>query len=193
MTQFKPYQEGIEVSGKAIQSMTELAGSDIIEILTKYEIANLIPDENHWYSQEKWLKAFKEIALKVGPLKLFLIGKKIIKTAIVPPMHNIEEALKQIDIAYHMNHRDAEGNILYNPNGKKILEGIGHYRYKKVNANTRLIISDSTYPCDFDRGVITGFANKFNPNAIIKHDKKSPCRKLDQESCTYIITFEPNE
>ena len=101
---------------------------------------------------------------------------------------SIEESLKSIDIAYHMNHRNAQGQILYD-NGM-LLDGIGHYYYFKPSSENKIIMNcRNPYQCDFDRGIISAQALRFEPNAIIKHDDTKECRKLGAESCTYIITW----
>ena len=142
-----------------------------------------------WYSQAKWLRIFKLIAEKTGPNTLLNIGKKIPENAIFPSyIASIDDALKAIDIAYHMNHKNAQGQVLY-INGE-LLEGIGHYFYlKDTDENKITMICQNPYPCDFDRGIISAQAFKFKPNAIIKHDDSKECRKLGAESCTYIITW----
>lgn len=190
---YEPFEKGIEVLGISMYSV--IASLPAIPFLVdKYFIeAGLpIPSEirlDGWYSQEKWLTIFKLIAEKTGPNTILNIGKKIPEKAVFPMnITSIDDSLKSIDVAYHMNHRNAQGKVLYN-NGA-LLEGIGHYSYSRPSSENKIImVCENPYPCDFDRGIISAQALKFEPTAVIKHDLTKECRKLGADSCTYIITW----
>ena len=189
---YKPFEDGIEVIGTSIFSVISSLPS-IPFIVEKYfqEVGLPIPAElnhNEWYSQEKWLKIFKVISDKAGPNTLLNIGKKIPENALFPKeINSLEEALLSIDIAYHMNHRNSTGQVLYDNNVK--LEGIGHYLYiKNENEHFPKMVCENPYPCDFDRGIITAMAQKYEPDAVILHSSKE-CRKDGFNSCTYTIRW----
>lgn len=190
---YEPFEEGIEVLGTSMISVIASLPS-VPFIVDRYFIDVGLPipaklEPEAWYSQAKWLKIFKLISDKTGPNTLLNIGKKIPENAVFPlNISSIEEALQSIDIAFHMNHRNAKGQVLYD-NGK-LLEGIGHYNYiKKTNENKITMVCNNPYHCDFDRGIISAQAFKFKPNAIIMHDDSKECRKLGADSCTYNITW----
>jgi len=197
--QFKTFEQGIEVNGQTVYAIVDgfklfkaIAARFLLENEIGEEVEGgdikIIPEK--WYSQEAWLKAFESIAKKVGESVLFQIGLAIPENAKFPPwVKDIESAIKSIDIAYHMNHR--KGNIaLFDPNTGKMTEGIGHYGFEKVK-NENIIVSEceNPYPCEFDRGIITTMAKKFEDRAKVLHDDSKPCRKNGAESCTYIISW----
>ncbi len=194
MAQFKPYAEGIEVRGTIIRSTIDGMGvfkNVAFKILSDVGFDNIIFSEDRWYSQKKWLEAFRRISEEVGPNTLFTIGTKIMKNAVLPPLNTIEEALSLMDIAYHMNYRDRKGRILYDPVKKVMSEGIGHYKciMAKDGKNKAIMFCDNPYPCDFDRGIITEFSRKFSPFAKAVHIDSKPCRKKGADSCTYLVTW----
>ncbi len=89
-----------------------------------------------------------------------------------------------------MNHQNTKGEVLFNPASGKMIEGIGHYKYEKVSGkNEATITCNNPYPCDFDLGIISTMAKKFNKTAQITHDDKKPCRKKGAETCTYIVKW----
>ena len=191
MVIFKAFEEGIEVNGQTINTILEGMIS-IKFVVDKYfeqaglpKTGEIEPDK--WYSQQKWLDIFQTISERIGPTSMYKIGKKIPENAKFPSeIDNIEKALASIDVAYHMNHKNAKGQVLFD--NSKIYEGIGHYGYEKI-PNEKIVIMkcENPYDCDFDRGIITAMANRFNPTAKINHDDSKECRKDGKNSCTYII------
>lgn len=191
LVMFKPFEEGCDVLGGAINSMLSSL-SAIPLIVDKYFVdigyppASEIKDDQ-WYSMEKWLLIFKLISDKTGPHTLLNIGKKIPYTAQFPKNNGtLADGLKSIDIAYHMNHRNAQGQVLYS-NGV-ILEGIGHYLLRDVSNEEAIMVCENPYPCDFDKGIILAMAQKFEPRAIVQHESVE-CRKNDSNYCIYKVTW----
>ena len=116
------------------------------------------------------LRAFKRIAESVGESKLYAIGLRIPENAKFPPhIKTIDDAVASIDVAYHMNHRKA-GKVMFDPATGAMLEGIGHYGYKKLGPRSIESVSANPYPCSFDRGIITTMARRFEKGAAIVHD-----------------------
>jgi hypothetical protein len=203
--QYKPFEKGIEVIGqtvyaivdginsfKGISSFKKLAPKHLLAvgIGEKDGHEGIKIDPAAWYSQEEWLKAFESIGNEVGVAVLYEIGQVIPKNAKFPPwVVDVDSAIKSIDIAYHMNHRKG-GQAMFDPNTGKMLEGIGHYGYQRVEGRNMIIsVCENPYPCSFDRGIITTMAKKFQPSVSVIHDNSEPCRKNGAESCTYIITW----
>lgn len=190
--QFKPFEPGIEVNGQTVFAIVD--GFGIVKSLSRSHLRDAGLEEEidleGWYSQEKWLKAFESIAKIYGDNTLFQIGATIPKNAAFPPwVKDIDTAIQAINIAYHMNHRK-NGTALFDPGSGKMLEGIGHYGYRRIPGE-KLIISEcnNPYPCRFDHGIITTMATRFEPGAKVTHDDSKPCRKNGAESCTYLITW----
>ncbi len=192
MAEFTPYTKGITLNGKTIHSITstDMLKDKAFKCLATVGLDNYIPDDRHWYSLTKFLKAFKMMADEINPHALFMVGQRILGTAVLPPMKNIEEALGLLDITYHMNHKDPDGRVMFDPEKKIMLDGIGHYKAIKVKGKKEIrMIVDVPYPCRFDRGLINTFARRYNKTAYIREDLDAPCRSKGADSCTYIITW----
>ncbi len=192
MEQYRFEVQKIEVNGATILAFVNGMGvfkKKAIEILSSYGINDIQPDE--WYPAQSYLNAFKVISEKLGDKVVRQMGKNIPKSAKWPSgIKDIESALASIDIAYHINHRK-NGKPLFDPDTGKIEEGIGHYRFEKIDDHSAKIICDSPYPCDFDMGIIEAVANKFRPQGKtvkITHEENA-CRKRGDKACTYIITW----
>ncbi|MGH7143810.1 MAG: hypothetical protein ACREJ2_06680 [Planctomycetota bacterium] len=190
--EYKAFEAGIEVNGQTVYAIVD--GFGIVKSLAKthLRLAGLPEDIDRtaWYSQEQWLAAFKGIAKLYGNDTLFGIGLKIPVNAIFPPwVRDIHTAIQSIDIAYHMNHRKA-GQVMFDPDSKQMLEGIGHYGYQPMAGENRILAEcRNPYPCSFDRGILACMATKFAPQAKVTHDSIKPCRNKGGEACTYIVTW----
>jgi len=181
MAQFRAFDRRVEVNGETIRAFIDGMGAfkrKGSELLAAHGIAD--PQPGRWYLQQSWLDAFKEIADTVGIQTLYAIGQKIPEDAQLPPqIDSLNKALPAIDVAYHMNHRGGE---------------IGHYQVAEKAAKSFKLVCTNPYPCDFDRGIIAAFCQRFRPdgsqtNARVVHDDAAPCRKKGAESCTYLVTW----
>lgn len=197
--QFLSFEKGIEVNGQTVYAIVDgfkLIKSLAYKHLKEAGVGEVEKDESvkinpaTWYSQEAWLKAFESISKDVGDSVLYQIGLAIPRNAKFPPwVVDIDTAVKSIDIAYHMNHRKG-GREMFDPTTGKMLEGIGHYGYNRITGENKIIsVCENPYPCEFDKGILTTMAQKFQPLAKVKHDDLKPCRKKGQKSCTYVITW----
>ncbi|NOU16972.1 MAG: hypothetical protein HOO91_05375 [Bacteroidales bacterium] len=193
MAQFVAFDQNVEVNKVTIMSVVnsmEKGKETRISILEKNGISI---EKKEWYSQQSWLNAFKEIANTLGDMNLFLIGKAIIDSAKFPPINNLEEALRSLDIAYHMNHR-LNGKVMFDSQTGTKTEGIGHYRLTDFNAAGKhaVMVCDNPYPSKFDEGIITQLVRKFKTTAAtesIKLNLTKETRIKGGHSCTYNITW----
>ncbi len=194
MAQFVSFHKDAEVDGGTILAFVNSMkrGQDTrLGILQKH---NLNPQAGNWYPQQAWLNAFKEVADTMGDMNLFLIGSAIIENAKFPPMRGLEEALRSIDIAYHMNHR-LHGEVMFNPNTGTMLEGIGHYTLVSFDASKRQAVynCENPYPSKFDEGIISEIVRRFKPADSSRHEVKiditQPRRSQGADSCTYLISW----
>ncbi len=134
MAEFIPFDRNVEVNGQGVLSMVngvhELFRDKMFEIMSRFGIVN--PQIDMWYPQEKWLKAFSEIAEKIGDNTLFAIGKSIPDNAIFPAeIDCLKKALESIDVAYHLNHRGGE---------------IGYYKLVSYNEQTKEAVMECKTP-----------------------------------------------
>ena len=199
MAEFRSFERGMLVNGTTIMSVVEGVGvfqSRARRYLDDAGLHNVVADAAHWYSQQDWLDVFATIAAEVGANTLFSIGTKIPENAKFPPdIKEIEQALASIDVAYHMNHKNRNGQILFDPNRTPaMLGGIGHYRYEQTdNERKATMVCENPYPCDFDRGIIEAMAKRFKPRdsviVLVNHDSTAPCRRKGSESCTYHVSW----
>jgi len=51
------------------------------------------------------------------------------------------------------------------------------------------MVCDDPYPCDYDMGIITSFAKKFDKMATVRHAEHLPCKKKGADSCTYLVKW----
>jgi predicted hydrocarbon binding protein len=189
-------EAGIEVSGESLGAIMDgfrKYPSIASKYLAKFGLArpdsrSLQVERTRWYPLRDWLSAYDGIAQEVGYNSLYSIGKSIPENATFPPhVTDIYSGLASIDVAYHLNHRK-DGEVMFNPETGKMLEGIGHYATEPVANDNRIVCHcDNPYPCDFDRGIIAAMATRFQKQAKAVHDSEAPCRKKGAESCTYVV------
>jgi len=198
--QFRSFEDGIEVNGATITSViSSLQGVNLLKSLFidagLPDPQNIIGDSAHWYSQQKWLNVFREIAQRVGTRTLFNIGRNIPERAVFPDFQgkSMINVLKTIDVAYHINHRNQKGELLFDPSRpakNQWYEGIGHYGVDEIPGyNLAVMKCQTPYPCEFDRGIIFAMSQKFTPTAVVYHDDSKPCRKDGAAYCTYLISW----
>jgi hypothetical protein len=195
--QFIPFEDGVEVSGESLGAIVDgfrNYPTVAMRCLAKYGLVKETAgstqaiDRSAWYPLKNWLAAYQAIAQEVGYNSLYGIGKSIPENATFPPhIKDIETGLASIDVAYHMNHRK-HGEVMFDPSTGKMLEGIGHYHHEVVPGENRIMcVCENPYPCDFDRGIISAMAARFEPEARTVHDSDAPCRKKGAESCTFHV------
>ena len=196
--QFKPFEPGIDVYGSSLDAIVDafkLFPSIALKRLVSHGIGNVnargevVIDKEGWYPQSSWLAAFEGFAATVGTRALFQIGQNVPKHAIFPPaVNDIFRGIASIDVAYHMNHRK-NGKPMFDPSTGQKTKGIG--RYAMMEEGNRKIVSvcENPYPCDFDRGILTAIAVRFERTARVTHDDRAACRKSGMDSCTYQITW----
>jgi hypothetical protein len=196
--QFKPFEPGIEVYGASIDAIVEafkLFPSVALKRLLNYGIGTLkgkdvVIDRDAWYPLGSWLSAYESIATTVGLRALMQIGQQIPKHAPFPPtITDVHSAMASMNAAYHMNHRK-NGKVMFDPATGQMQTGIGNYGYNPVPRERRIIsVCENPYPCDFDRGIITSLAARFERASRVQHDDSGPCRKNGADSCTYVVSW----
>jgi hypothetical protein len=190
MPKYVALREGIEVLGHSILAVTHAMGKYAVlmeNMLARQGIRGVRPDG--WYPQQGFLNAFRAVEFEIGENTLFAMGKKIPDYAELPPqVVSIEGGLSMIDAAYHLHHRDAEGPLFSMETGA-MREGIGHYAFRRDGPRAGVMVCDTPYPSDFDRGIIVGLARRFRPMANAVLDESRETRKLGGDSCTYLLTW----
>lgn len=183
MAQFVAFEKGVEVNGQTILSVIKalpVGQEERRRILGKHGIQN--PEAGKWYSQQAWLSAFKELAGSAGEEILFSIGQAVPENAVFPAdIDTLEKALTSIDQAYRMNHRGGE---------------IGSYRLVefKEKGKKAVMICQTPYPSEFDRGIISTMLRKFSPTSShcfsVDLDPAKISRTKGNHSCTYNIFWQ---
>ena len=79
--------------------------------------------------------------------------------------------------------------VMFDPATGMMLEGIGHYTAQPAGDRKIVCIAENPYPCDFDRGLITAMAARFERGARVIHDDTAPCRKKGADSCKFLISW----
>jgi len=196
--QYKAFEAGVEVNGANVNAFVDafkLFPSVILKCLAKHGIGTMVNknievDSKRWYPQEGWLAAWEEIASSIGPRACYQIGRQVPRHAVFPPsVTDVNSAIASLDIAYHMNHRK-NGKIMFDPSTGQKVKGIGSYGYEAAKGEKRIkSVCENPYPCDFDRGLLTEVAVRFEPQARVSHDDGAPCRTKGANSCTYTVTW----
>jgi hypothetical protein len=163
-----------EVNSELITSMIESFGNYeilVIEILEEHGI-NVDLLETEWISIQKWMDAFREITSRIGPSEIGKIGEKIAGHFSLKNKETMIDALEVLQETYDEHHQ-----------GK-----VGKYEIVEFGINSLQIISDSPYPCTFDRGMIRTIAQKVSKGAKTKHSPAS-CRSLGDKQCIYLVKW----
>lgn len=183
MVQFIAFDRNAEVRGEAI-----LANMSIFPAYYRANVEQLLnenniirPAPNTWFKLQNWLNVFKGIATNYGQYTLFEIGAAVPEKLTFPPhINDLESALRSIDVAYNMNHRNGY---------------IGFYRLFSfdVRAQKAVMECKNPYPCHFDRGIITALARKFVPPTAkfvdVQLDKTKPSRLDGADSSFYTVIW----
>jgi hypothetical protein len=192
----KEIEPGIEINGIFVDIFLEafkLFPSVVLKRLVAFGIGSLqgrevIVDRQAWYPLDSWLAAHDDILKSIGPRASFSIGQQIPKIAVPPPtITDIHGILGGLNVMYHSYHRK-RGKIMADMATGTLLSGIGNYGYQPEGKQRIVSVCDTPYPCDLDRGLITGMAQRFERFARVSHDERS-CRKQGAPSCTYVVAW----
>jgi hypothetical protein len=143
----------------------------------------------YWIPMPAWIQLTHGVAAEVGASTAYSIGRKIAEAAPLPPeIDSITAVLMGVDVSYHMHHRK-DGVVMFDPATGSLLEGIGHYRCELQEGNTAATMTcDNPYSCDLDRGILAGFAGRFEPAVSVTHSGDG-CRKKGDEACIYFVQW----
>jgi len=193
MAEYISFEKGIEVGGNDLTIVTvgTLAISQREVIIEKY---GLKTHKGAWNDLQALLDTFKEIALTIGEMNLFLFGKSVIESMAFPPMNGLKNALESIDVAYHMNHRK-NGKLMFDAKTGAMTEGIGHYKLVKFDEAMReaVMVCHTPYPSKLEEGIILQIVRKYKPQdssqTKVSLDETRETRRKGGESCTFIISW----
>jgi hypothetical protein len=192
----KDIESGIEINGMFVDIFLEafkLFPSVVLKRLLNYGIGtqqgkDIVVDRQTWYPLDKWLAAHEDVAGSVGPRAAFSIGQQIPKIISLPPtVNDVHGVLGSLNAMYHMYHRK-HGKPMFDPGTGTFQSGIGSYGYKAEGKQKIISVCDNPYPCDLDRGLLVGLAQRFERMARLTHDERS-CRKNGSTSCVYTVTW----
>jgi hypothetical protein len=195
--QYRAFEPGIEILGAAV--MATFGGFGPLRSIADRMLcrAGLVDcgapgcagvDVGTWYSQQAWLDVLREVDERFGTEVLFSIGAEIPNNAVFPASaEDAHTAVMSIDIAYHLNHRK-RGQIMYDAQTGKMLEGLGHYGYERLGPTQILATCMTPYPCEFDLGIVATMVRRFEPLAIVEH-VGSECRRHGAQACTYALRW----
>jgi len=150
-----------------------------IKILQKYGIQET--EKIKWHPFEGWMRGFKEISKEIGHTGLYIMGTELsenFESSVA--IDSLKKAFESLDRIYQKKHRNAEFGKF------KLLNFDDMKREAEMMSNT-------SYPCDFERGIIMGLVNKHTPydsrNIWVVHKDLRACRKKGLESCKYFIKW----
>ena len=189
----------IEIIGAALTSFFGGLGafqSIADRILGELAYGSQKPDGTYYFEPEKWYPAGPNVQMffllkeRVGANTLRQAGRSVPEKAIFPPdIDTIHKGLASIDVAYHMNHGQ-NGQPLLDPATGVMKDLIGHYKTQNFEGHNEIhVISDTPYPSEFDEGIVTAMARRFEPGARISLHPERPTRLSGGDSCTYVVRW----
>lgn len=180
MTQYEPFDQGVEARGETILALedalarfSEQYRRRAREALIECGIED--PDPDAWYPQQAELNALELIAEDLSPHLLDRLGEQIPDAAEWPSdISGVEEGLRSINEAYHRNHRGGD---------------IGSYRVTNPTESTVDVVCTNPYPCQFDRGLIRAVTKEYSPveSFVFVEERGDECRRHGADTCTYTV------
>jgi hypothetical protein len=173
--------EDVLCSGSVLRAFLDAFGayrSRGQKVLARHAgVEELDVDPAAFYPIQALLNGMRELQEQFGQTFMTRIGRSIYERAIFPEgLDSFEAVLTATDVAYYMNHVNAEGKI-------------GHYEWIKKGPRVAHMVCDNPYPCAFDLGIFSGVAAKFGVEATITHLDEHICRHKGGEVCTYRIEW----
>ena len=190
---------GVEVHGQDILSFMDALGGYMsigqrllqdLRIGTRASDGRYVITPGVWYPLSDKIRILIAVKERVGATTLRRVGEKIPENALFPPsIIDIHSAIRAIDVAYHMNHRK-NGKPLLDPETGKITDAIGHYGYRAVPGERRIIsLCDSPNPSEYDEGILGAMARRFEPKATVRLDLIAPTRRAGGRSCKFVVEW----
>jgi hypothetical protein len=178
MAQYQAISPTAEVLGRSVLAIVggmENNRVRALQLLAEQGLSPLEPER--WYAQQPVLDVFRTIFERIGPSTVRAIGRKVPDWAIFPQAHDIAQALRGIEEAYHANHRGGP---------------IGHYHFQSTGPRSAHVVCENPYPCDFDLGLVEAVAEKNRPlDSLRVRVEHAPgaCRKQGADACTYAVRW----
>ncbi len=190
--------KGVEVHGQDILSFMDALGTFASigdRLLQDLKIGTVVDGRyrivpGNWYPLTDKIRILAEVKTRVGATTVRRVGEKIPDNAIFPPsIKDVHSAIAAIDVAYHMNHRK-DGVVMFDGKTGKMIEGIGHYGYRAVPGQDRIIsVCDSPNLSEYDEGILLAMARRFEATATVDLDPSKPTRRAGGSSCTFVVTW----
>lgn len=181
MKEFASIPEEVMVRGGVVDTFLSAFGpykNRGTKILTRaFGTDEIGTGEGDLYPLHLYLGAMKDIQEQFGREFMQRVGSYIFEKAAFPPgIETLVQVMDVVNVAYYMNHTEAEGKI-------------GGYHWEKTGDRSGVMTVDCPYPCAFDLGLMTSIAARFEPDAKVTHDDGKDCRHADQDSCSYTVEW----
>ncbi|MDI1442748.1 hypothetical protein [Polyangium sp. 6x1] len=138
---------------------------------------------------DKVIAAMNEFFTVIGPQRAFEMGVQVVNYVAVPPgATDIVTAMQFFDAGYHLNHLE-DGVPMFDSQTGTMREGIGHYKCVSSSRHRAVMVVDSPYNCDLDRGIIQTWARRFERTALVTHLEPTVCRKTRGPRCRYEVSW----
>lgn len=181
MATYETFDSNVEINGKTVYTIVEEAmglfsdayRNRALDALAEEGISEPAPEE--WYPQQSWLNAFEKIANDLQPHVLDRLGEALPDVAAWPnDFDTVPAGLQSIGDAYERNHRGGD---------------IGSYEFEIIDERTGNVTCNNPYPCQFDRGLIRGVAQKYAPgdSFVFVEETGETCRRDGDDTCTYTV------
>jgi hypothetical protein len=183
----------VEIVGSHAQTLLGKLGYQALasHFMLREGLGILLPDgttgfdPRTWYPALPFVRAAHNLVRELGPRAGFHAG--LFTRDGAAPLRTLAEALAAIDRTYHRSFR-LRGRPLVDGRGEP-LPGIGRYRVDARGDGDVVVAASGPWPCELDRGMITGVALRNQPDAVVAHDDAEPCRKLGHRRCVYRVRW----
>ncbi|ELZ06350.1 hypothetical protein C482_00970 [Natrialba chahannaoensis JCM 10990] len=177
---FEGALEDAEVIGRSPQSyvaagesISPFVGKQVTHKLAEYGLEEIEAEE--WYSLAIPLAMLYDMRDEYGETRMRNMGQNVPQHVEFPPdLTEPENALRGINQAYTQNHRGSE---------------IGTYEFQQEGDNEGVMICETPYPCEFDKGLIKGVAKKFSDSYVTVEEIGDQCRSDGGQRCKYHVDW----
>jgi serine/threonine protein kinase len=148
------------------------------------EDGTLRPHPDRWYPLLPMLRALHALVAAAGPRIAFELGLAMARRLRAPPgMDELRTVLSRPDLPYAslLRLRPGARPDRARPTPAAITAREGGPR-------ALVLEMDGPWPPDFEHGVVTGLAQRFERDAVVTHEAR-PCRSLGDPACRFVVRW----
>lgn len=178
--EYEPYEQGIEVTGEAIQAVIDGVGqfSTVSEQTTRsLFVDNGLPPTpklNEWYALSTYLDGIDSMVEAFEDTTIERIGKQLTFVVDWPgPRSSVEAAMATLASWFRRTHRG--GNA-------------GTIGFERTGPDSGRVRCETPYPCALERGMISGLSSHAG-SALVTVTEVGHCREEGGDNCVYELSW----